>query len=145
VHELQYPATTDPARLAKAMKARHDATHMSVVYGTYHSIAVLAVAQKKHGLPEFDLIVCDEAHRTTGARFEGADESHFVKIHEAAFLRGKMRVYMTATPRISGDLAKAKAERESVTLCSMDDEAMYGPQLYVLTFSEAVKRGLLVD
>ena len=27
----------------------------------------------------------------------------------------------------------------------MDDEALYGNELYVITFSEAVKRGLLVD
>lgn len=31
VHELQYPATTDPARLATEMQKRHDAKHMSVV------------------------------------------------------------------------------------------------------------------
>lgn len=145
VHELQYPATTDPASLAKEMKKRHDDGHMSVVYATYHSIDVVHRAQKDHKLPAFDLIVCDEAHRTTGAKFEGEDESHFIKVHDARFLRGKKRVYMTATPRIYGDRAKAKAEQESVELCSMDDEALYGPQLYVLTFSEAVKRGLLVD
>ena len=52
---------------------------------------------------------------------------------------------MTATPRIYGDSAKASAEKDNVALCSMDDEALYGKELYVITFSEAVKRGLLVD
>ena len=52
---------------------------------------------------------------------------------------------MTATPRIYGDSAKAVAERDSVALASMDDEALFGKQLFVITFSEAVKRGLLVD
>lgn len=145
VHELAYPATTDAARLASEMKKRHDGEHMSVVYATYHSIDVLSKAQKEHGLPGFDLIVCDEAHRTTGAKFDGEDESHFVKVHSQDFLRGKKRVYMTATPRIYGDMAKATAERDNVVLCSMDDEDLYGPILYVITFSEAVKRGLLVD
>jgi predicted helicase len=145
VHELQYPATTDAARLAHEMKTRHDATHMSVVYATYHSIEVLRQAQKHHGLPAFDLIVCDEAHRTTGAKFDGEDESPFVRIHDAGYVLGEKRIYMTATPRIYGDSAKATAERDNVALCSMDDEAMYGPNLYVLTFSEAVKRGLLLD
>jgi predicted helicase len=37
------------------------------------------------------------------------------------------RLYMTATPRIYGDAAKATAERDNMTLCSMDDEAMFGP------------------
>ena len=145
VHELQYPATTDASRLAAEMAKRHDAEHMSVVYATYHSIDVLHQAQQEHGLPEFDLIVCDEAHRTTGATFEGEEESHFVKVHESEYLRGKKRLYMTATPRIFGDTAKATAERDNIALCSMDDESLFGPLLHVITFSEAVKRGLLVD
>ncbi|MFO0640726.1 MAG: type ISP restriction/modification enzyme [Polyangiaceae bacterium] len=145
VHELSYPATTHAARLAAELKKRHDTKHMSVIYATYQSIDVLHRAQKEHGLPELDLIICDEAHRTTGAKFEGEDESHFVRVHDADYLRGRKRLYMTATPRIFGDMAKATAERDNVALCSMDDPVMYGPELEVLTFSEAVKRGLLVD
>lgn len=145
IHELRYPATTDAKRLAQEMQARHDAEHMSVVFGTYHSIEVLSQAQKKHGLPAFDLIVCDEAHRTTGATFEGEEESHFVKVHDDSFLQGKKRLYMTATPRIYGAAAQARASTGSVTLCSMDDEALYGRNLHELTFSEAVRRDLLVD
>lgn len=145
VHELQYPATTDAARLAAELTKRHDAEHMSVVYATYHSIDVVRQAQQEHGLPAFDLIVCDEAHRTTGAKFEGEDESHFVRVHDADYIRGKKRLYMTATPRIFGDSAKATAERDNVVLYDMNDESQFGPNLYVLTFSESVKRGLLVD
>jgi len=144
-HELRYPATTNARRLAEEMAKRHDDRHMSVVYSTYHSIDVISKAQKDFGLAEFDLIVCDEAHRTTGATFDGEDESHFVKVHDNGFIRAAKRLYMTATPRIYGDNAKAVAERDNVALCSMDDESLYGKVLYVLTFSEAVKRGLLVD
>ena len=144
-HELRYPATTEPARLAAEMAKRHDAEHMSVVFSTYHSIDVISQAQKKHGLAGFDLIVCDEAHRTTGATFDDEDESNFVRVHDAAYIQGAKRLYMTATPRIYGDSAKATAERDNVALCSMDDKALYGEELYVITFSEAVKRGLLVD
>ncbi|CAM5788036.1 DEAD/DEAH box helicase [Rhizobacter fulvus] len=144
-HELRYPATTEPARLATEMAKRHDAAHMSVVFSTYHSIDVISGAQQSHGLADFDLIVCDEAHRTTGATFGDDDESTFVKVHDAAFIRSAKRLYMTATPRIYGDSAKAKAEQGSVALCSMDDVALYGPELHVITFSEAVRRGLLVD
>jgi predicted helicase len=86
VHELRYPATTDAKRLAKEMKKAHDASHMSVVFATYHSIDVVHRAQHEHGLPAFDLVVCDEAHRTTGAKFEGEDESEFVRVHDAAYL-----------------------------------------------------------
>src|SRR5450830_436343 len=144
-HELRYPATTEPGRLATEMAKRHDAAHMSVVFSTYHSIDVIHQAQQVHGIANFDLIVCDEAHRTTGATFDDEDESNFVKVHDAAYIQATKRLYMTATPRIYGDTAKAKAEQGSVALCSMDDEALYGPELHVITFSEAVRRGLLVD
>lgn len=145
VHELRYPATTDSARLAAEMVKRHDASHMSVVFSTYHSIDVISRAQKQFGLADFDLIVCDEAHRTTGATFGDEDESTFVRVHDADYIRAAKRMYMTATPRIYGDSAKATAERDNVALCSMDDKALYGDELFVITFSEAVKRGLLVD
>lgn len=137
-HELQYPATTSGKQLAKAFLAREDGEHMSVVFSTYHSIETISEAQKAHGLPEFDLIVCDEAHRTTGATFEGEEESNFVKIHNADFIRGKKRVYMTATPRVYGVQAKAKAENESIELYSMDRPEYFGETLHTITFSEAV-------
>ncbi len=73
------------------------------------------------------------------------DESNFVKVHDAEFLVGTKRLYMTATPRIYADSAKATAERDSVALCSMDDPKLYGEQFYVLTFSNAVTQELLVD
>jgi predicted helicase len=144
-HELRYPATTDAKRLAHEMAKRHDAHHMSVVFSTYHSIDVISRAQHLFGLADFDIIICDEAHRTTGATFESELESNFVKIHDAAFIRSAKRLYMTATPRIYADSAKASAEKDNVALCSMDDEAIYGKQLHVITFSEAVQLKLLTD
>ena len=144
-HELRYPATTDASRLASEITKRHDQSHMSVVYGTYHSIEVISRAQKDFGLEPFDLIVCDEAHRTTGATFDDEDESHFVKVHDASFICSKKRLYMTATPRIYGEGAKVMAERDNATLCSMDDPALYGETLHTITFSEAVAQDLLVD
>jgi len=144
-HELGYPSTTDPARLAKEIAKKHDDDHMTVVFSTYHSIDVLNRAQQQHGLPDFDLVVSDEAHRTTGATYADEDESNFVRVHDNNFLRAAKRLYMTATPRIYGESAKATADRDSVALCSMDDVSLYGPELFVITFSEAVRRGLLVD
>jgi len=147
ISDLKFPATTNPQSLVKAFKARdlfkpNEANEdMNVVFSTYHSIDVIAEAQKA-GFPEFDLIICDEAHRTTGATFEGDDESKFVRIHNNDYVQGKKRLYMTATPRIYGDTAK---ETEGVTLCSMDDKSLYGEDLYVITFSQAVKMDILCD
>ena len=44
--------------------------------------------RRKQGLGEFDLIVCDEAHRTTGVTLAGEDESAFVTVHDDGYLRG---------------------------------------------------------
>jgi len=88
-HELRYPATTNSARLAFEMQKRHDPHHMSVVFSTYHSIEVISKAQKNHGLEDFDLIICDEAHRTTGQTFDDKDESNFVQVHDAKINKRK--------------------------------------------------------
>lgn len=144
-HELRYPATTDAKRLAEEVAKRHDAEHMSVVFSTYHSIEVIGTAQNDHGLADFDLIICDEAHRTTGSTFTDEDESAFIRVHDDTFIHGRKRLYMTATPRIYGESAKASADRGDVSLVSMDDQTLFGKNLHTLTFSEAVSRGLLCD
>jgi predicted helicase len=146
VHELQYPATTNPKALAHEVTKRHDDKHMSVVFSTYHSIDVISQAQKLHALADFDLIICDEAHRTTGASFDGDDESAFVKVHNQDVIWGKKRVYMTATPRVYGVAAKAKAENDSIVLYDMNDTTHFGETLHTLSFSEAVHGlGILCD
>jgi predicted helicase len=143
-HDLDYPATTNAAKLAdKVAHAAHD--RMTVVFSTYQSIQVISDAQQKHGLPEFDLIICDEAHRTTGATLDGEDESNFVKIHSQDFIAGKKRLYMTATPRVFGDAVKSKASEASAVLCSMDDESLYGKTLFARGFGWAVENQLLTD
>ncbi len=144
IHDLDYPATTNATKLAE--KVAHPAPdRMTVVFSTYQSIQVISDAQHKRGLPAFDLIVCDEAHRTTGATLEGEDESNFVKIHTQAFIAGKKRLYMTATPRVFGDAVKSKANEVSAELCSMDDPNLYGETLFARGFGWAVENGLLTE
>lgn len=117
---------------------------MTVVFATYHSIQVISDAQKKYALPEFDLIICDEAHRTTGAALGTQDsESDFIKVHDNSLIRGKKRLYMTATPRIFSDHAKRRADEVDAVLASMDDETIYGKVLYTYSFTDAVKNELL--
>ncbi|UNE54277.1 DEAD/DEAH box helicase [Bartonella machadoae] len=141
--DLVLPATTDAKELAsKANKISSDV--MTVVFSTYHSIQVISDAQKNYDLPEFDLIICDEAHRTTGAVL-GTDnsESEFVKVHDNSIVQGKKRLYMTATPKIFADNAKKQANEINAVLASMDDEDLYGKTLYTYTFSKAVQNNLL--
>ncbi|WP_102867654.1 DEAD/DEAH box helicase [Pseudovibrio exalbescens] len=142
-HDLAFPATTNSSKLVEKAAAA-DPDRMTVVFSTYQSISVLENAQKS-GLPEFDLIICDEAHRTTGATLAGDPESNFVKIHSDAFVKGHKRLYMTATPRIYGDAVKTRADEESAELVSMDDETLFGKTLLYRGFGWAVQRGLLTD
>ena len=144
LHDLQIPATTDGARLIEAMNSRTLDEGMTVVFSTYQSIDAVRAAQQA-GLPDFDLIICDEAHRTTGATLAGDGESHFVKIHDNRWISGNKRAYMTATPRIFNEDTKDAAREKDAVLCSMDDQSIYGPVFYRIGFGEAVEQKLLTD
>lgn len=150
VVDLAWPASTDTnaiVRQFRQIKAK-GLPGMTVVFSTYQSIDVVASAQAKllrSGFPEFDLIICDEAHRTTGVTLADEDESAFTKVHDNTFLRAKKRLYMTATPRLYSDDSKSKAAEADAVLCSMDDPVLYGEEIYRIGFGEAVERDLLSD
>ena len=142
-YDLPIPATTDAKRLARAASA--DAPdRLTVVFSTYQSMQRIAEAQDE-GMPAFDLVICDEAHRTTGATLKGDERSNFLLVHQGERIRANKRLYMTATPRLYAAAAKKKAEANDVVLASMDDESVYGPEFHRLGFAQAVKEELLSD
>lgn len=143
-HDVPLPATTDPAALILQMQHRKRAKGLTVVFSTYQSIGVIADAQAQ-GLDHFDLIVCDEAHRTTGVTLANTDESNFVRIHDSEYVKGTRRLYMTATPRLFAEETKTKASENDAVLASMDDEQVFGPEFHRLGFGQAVESGLLTD
>ncbi|ACM03922.1 DEAD/DEAH box helicase [Cereibacter sphaeroides] len=143
IHDLAFPATTDPQKVAEKA-GDDDPERMTVIFSTYQSIGTLSRAQEA-GLPAFDLIICDEAHRTTGATLDKEDESNFVKIHSDDHVAGRKRLYMTATPRIFGDNVRSKADEVGAELASMDDETLFGKTLFYRGFGWAVQNGLLTD
>ena len=177
LQELEIPVTTDPPAISRALReAGEDA--MTVVFCTYHSLGIVERAQDE-GAPPFDLVLCDEAHRTTGIErpapgprlsqgqaptgisdtlkpppkpvrspaFAGPGDrtSPFVLVHDGKRIRAAKRLYMTATPRLYTESAKAKAVSHDVDVFSMDDPETYGPELHRLPFSRAVDQGLLSD
>ena len=144
VHDLEYAATTNAEKLAEHANIPTP-DDMTVVFSTYQSIHVIEEAQKEHGLPEFFLVICDEAHRTTGATLEDTVESNFVKIHSNENVKAVKRLYMTATPRVYGSAVKSKAEEESIELYSMDNPEFFGETLFARGFSWAVENELLTD
>ncbi|SDS53451.1 DEAD/DEAH box helicase [Microterricola viridarii] len=143
-HDLGFPATTDAAKLFHRFQISNGEEALSVVFSTYQSIDVIHRAQEL-GLPEFDLVICDEAHRTTGISQPDNDDSAFVRVHDEAFLKAKKRLYMTATPRIYVEDSKQKAAKDGVAVFSMDDEQSYGPEFHHLGFGRAVEMGHLSD
>lgn len=142
-YDLVIPATTNSAKLHARLQAVADGK-ITVVFSTYQSLPVVAAAQQLGGR-EFDLIICDEAHRTTGVTLAGEDESNFVRVHDQGYLPAAKRLYMTATPRIYDDTSKSKADQGAAVLTSMDDETLYGPEFHRLGFGDAVGKGLLAD
>ena len=153
VVDLALPASTNTDNILSQLEVirREGIGGMTVVFSTYQSIEVISRAQSEllkrtcgqYGV--FDLIICDEAHRTTGVSLKGTEESAFVRVHDSDFLQAKRRLYMTATPRLYTDEARKKAVENDIVLCSMDDVSLYGDEIYRIGFGEAVEKQLLTD
>ena len=147
---LALPPTTRPDILAKRIRYLREKypDALTVVFSTYQSIAVVEEAQRTYLGRDafvFDFAVCDEAHRTTGAIAKEEKEPAFTYIHDDAHVLARRRLYMTATPRLYADSAKVKAKERSIELCSMDDAALYGEEIYRIGFGTAVAKGCLAD
>lgn len=143
-YDLEVPVSTNGKRLAEVFNTGKHSAGLHVVFSTYQSLPTVHDAQH-NGLDDFDLVICDEAHRTTGVTLAGEDASNFVRIHEDDYIKADKRLYMTATPKLFDDDVKDKAADHSAELASMDDEGVYGPEFHRLSFGEAVERGLLTD
>jgi len=149
--DLALPASTNTASITHQLLSCRAHDGLTVVFSTYQSIDVVAeaqatlLAQTGGEFGAFDFVVCDEAHRTTGVKLSTKDESNFIKIHNDDFIRGRKRLYMTATPRLYGENARIKASKNDCVLCSMDDETLYGQEFYRVNFSYAVQNGILTD
>ena len=214
-NELNYPATTNEQDLAKHVhsafkyKEQHNEQGMVVIFSTYQSLEVIALAQNNLGMRPFDLVICDEAHRTAGGYlvnqelakkeipanssllketnlsainaeqtpntqstaeaelnptqekdtkakaktksrkskldFIDEEEAVFTRVHNDQYIHAKKRLYMTATPKIYGEVAKNQVADGEAVLYSMDDVEVFGPAFHVLTFDTAVQLGCLVD
>ena len=144
--DIGYPATTSSKKVVENYLElmTRPKKELLVVFGTYQSIDVLGKAQKD-GFPEFDLIIADEAHRTTGAKALGDEASAFTKVHSNLNVKGAKRLYQTATPKLYGTDAKKKAEENSIVISSMDDESLYGSVFYRLGFGDAISHDILTD
>lgn len=99
--ELAYPVTTDAMKLAAAIagvrtSAVGVASGMIAIFATYQSLDVIYQAQQAYGLPDFDLIICDEAHRTAGA-YLSSERTLGLKAVQALGLKPQLSVAAEST------------------------------------------------
>lgn len=145
--EIGFEPTTNVQDLVdhyKLIEEHNLPNDMRVVFSTYQSIDVIKQAQTD-GYPEFDLIIADEAHRTTGAIAKEEGDTTFTEVHSNTNVKGKLRLYQTATPKIYDQNAKKKAKENSIVVSSMDDQSIYGDEIFRLGFGDAVAQGYLTD
>ena len=143
-YDIVAPATTDAETLFRNVNKSQSIDRRTVIFSTYQSLDVISEAQAK-GLGKISLVICDEAHRTTGVTLATKDESSFVKVHGNDHIKADKRLYMTATPKIYGQQSITRAAQANATLTSMDDQDIYGPEFYRFTFAQAVEAGQLCD
>ncbi|GAA9051432.1 DEAD/DEAH box helicase family protein [Helicobacter pylori] len=118
-----------------------------IIFSTYQSALRIQEAQEA-GLGEIDLVICDEAHRTVGAMYssnERDDKNAFTLCHSDEHIQAKKRLYMTATPKVYSESSKAKAKESDNAIYSMDDESIFGEEIYTLNFERAIALDLLTD
>ncbi|GAA9850800.1 hypothetical protein VN0604_13560 [Helicobacter pylori] len=118
-----------------------------IIFSTYQSALRIKEAQEA-GLGEIDLVICDEAHRTVGAMYssnERDDKNAFTLCHSDEHIQAKKRLYMTATPKVYSESSKAKAKESDNAIYSMDDESIFGEEIYTLNFERAIALDLLTD
>jgi superfamily II DNA or RNA helicase len=135
--ELGVPVTTDPEDIATFLRRRSGRPR--VVFATYQSSPRIADAQAGR-VPAFDLVIADEAHRCAGP-----EAGVFATVLDARKIKGRHRLFMTATPRYFTGRVRREAHRAEWDVASMDDESRFGPVLHRLTFAKAIEQGLLSD
>ncbi|GAA7080610.1 hypothetical protein ID0189_11920 [Helicobacter pylori] len=118
-----------------------------IIFSTYQSALRIQEAQER-GLGEIDLVICDEAHRTVGAMYssnERDDKNAFTLCHSDENIKATKRLYMTATPKVYSESSKARAKESDNAIYSMDDESIFGEEIYTLNFERAIALDLLTD
>lgn len=152
--ELGVPVTTDVATIRKFLGRKRKKP--AIVFATYQSADRIAAAcgaavpaapigpvqarRPRHNPPPFDLVLADEAHRCTGPAY-----GLFTTVLDAAKIKVRRRLFMTATPRYFTGRVKKRAEELEYELASMDDETRFGPVFHRLAFDAAIRADLLTD
>ncbi len=145
--ELPLKPSTRPEDILSVHKKAQKENKRFIIFSTYQSALRIKETQEA-GLGEIDLVICDEAHRTVGAMYssnERDDKNAFTLCHSDGNIKAKKRLYMTATPKVYSESSKARAKESDSAIYSMDDEGIFGEEIYTLNFSRAIALDLLTD
>ncbi|KAA6502613.1 DEAD/DEAH box helicase [Helicobacter pylori] len=145
--ELPIKASTRLEDILSVYEKAQKENKRFIIFSTYQSALRIKEAQEA-GLGEIDLVICDEAHRTVGAMYssnERDDKNAFTLCHRDESIKAKKRLYMTATPKVYSESSKAKAKEKDNVIYSMDDEVVFGEEIYTLNFERAIALDLLTD
>lgn len=125
------PCTTDPDELVAWTAGPETVT----VFATYASVG-MGTLQRAHaaGLPVWDLMVVDEAHRVSGDGLKP-----WAAVHDQAQVPAVRRLYMTATARVW----EAEGDQPRMVASMDEDSPVFGPVAYKLKLSEAIRMGLV--
>ena len=147
--EVKGKVTTDAGEIAAWIAQGQDAAALSIIIGTYQSSYKVADALQATGV-RARVLVADEAHRTAGLR-RNSKPAHnervrdFTLCHDRDAFPATYRVYQTATPRIYDTRKLTKDKPSDWIVRSMDDETVFGVELYRKSYVEAVHNGWLAD
>ncbi|GAA9281633.1 DEAD/DEAH box helicase family protein [Helicobacter pylori] len=145
--ELPNKPSTRPEDILSVCGLAQKENKRFIIFSTYQSALRIKEAQEV-GLGEIDLVICDEAHRTVGAMYssnERDDKNAFTLCHSDGNIKAKKRLYMTATPKVYSESSKARAKESDNAIYSMDDEGIFGEEIYTLNFTKAIALDLLTD
>jgi superfamily II DNA or RNA helicase len=127
-------ATTDPTDIAAFLVGGG----RRVVFSTYNSSPKIAAAMRRPSVPQFDLAICDEAHRCAGLS-AGPSKT----ILDDTRIPARKRLFFTATPEVYRGQDVEHLRRQHVRIHSMSDTETFGPVSHKLLMAEAIERKLL--
>jgi superfamily II DNA or RNA helicase/alkylated DNA repair dioxygenase AlkB len=131
-----FEVTTDQTKIREFLR---NTKGEQIIFSTYQSSAEVAAAARAEKI-EFDLVICDEAHRLTGQTGR-----IYASVLDEQTFSARRRLFMTATPKVYASVAKKKAADLGYTVVSMDDSATFGEVAHQLSFKEAIEKGYLTD
>ena len=139
-YQVDIKVSSNPKEIRRFLEKEES----KIIFSTYQSLDKVRDSIASTNI-SFDFSICDEAHRTAGVKNKDTKESNYTLIHDNSQINVKNRLFMTATPRVASTNAKTRAKDGDVYLYCMDDENLFGGEIYRMSFADAIDADILVD